>query len=95
MRKSNAFSPHDEEPSFLKLASRCSGKCAGGEACADASLGSGSGRGVEKANKDSSGHIDTEGALLVNEKETGPFYKVYSMRSSESPDVSRLKLEDA
>ena len=35
LRKSTAFNPHDESPSFLQIKSRCDGNCADGAVCSE------------------------------------------------------------
>ena len=95
LRRSNAFNPHDEKPSFLKLLSTCRGECAGGDACLKQASASASAGIVKESGSGSRDHVDDENVPLVDEKETGTFYKVWAMSSSDSPDVPRQKLEDA
>ena len=93
LRKLNAYSPHDEKPVFLKLGSRCRGNCADCEACAEARSGDASGGGNVVDTKTSSVETVAEDVPLVDSKETGLFYRVFSMPTRESPDIERYRLE--
>ena len=93
VRKLNAYSPHDEKPVFLKLGSRCRGNCADCEAFAEARSGDASGGGNVVDTKTSSVETVAEDAPLVDSKETGLIYRVFSMPTRESPDIERYRLE--
>ena len=95
MRRSNDFNPHDEKPSLKNIASRCSGDCAGGDACLGQASVHASGSVVQESASGSPDQVGDEDKPLVDEKETGFVYNVWAMSPSDSPDVPRQKLEDA
>lgn len=95
MRKTTAFNPHDERPSFLKIKSRCNGDCADEAECSEtpAPLDKKGVGGITNIEEPCPGEHVSE--PLLDDKDAEPFYTVSPMNGVLSPDEARYNLEDS